>query len=84
VKGSIIQGPNGFDRFDMLHEEFCKTFIQELARQALDLDAFAFFDKPLDTEALEAENKKTRRYCPGISDHDVSVSAPFRLSTIGQ
>ncbi|MBC2744262.1 MAG: response regulator [Desulfosarcina sp.] len=31
---------------------------QDLARQAFDLDACAFFNKPLDTEALEKEIKK--------------------------
>lgn len=31
---------------------------RDLARQALDLDACAFFNKPLDTEALEKEIKK--------------------------
>jgi DNA-binding NtrC family response regulator len=31
---------------------------QDLARQAFDLDACAFFNKPLDTEALEAEIKR--------------------------
>jgi len=31
---------------------------RDLARQAFDLDACAFFNKPLDTEALEKEIKK--------------------------
>ena len=31
---------------------------RDLARQAYDLDACAFFNKPLDTEALEAEIKR--------------------------
>ena len=31
---------------------------RDLARQAYDLDACAFFNKPLDTEALEKEIKK--------------------------
>ncbi len=31
---------------------------QDLARQAFDLDACAFFNKPLDTEALEKEIKR--------------------------
>ncbi len=34
---------------------------RDLARQAFDFDASAFFNKPLDTEALEAEIKRIEK-----------------------
>lgn len=38
---------------------------RDLARQAFDLDACAFFNKPLDTEALEREIKRIEKTLKG-------------------
>ena len=49
---------------------------RDLARQAFDLDACAFFNKPLDTEALEAKIKTIEAALPATSGAKVPPSGP--------